>query len=137
VEKLSGRALETNLIGRSVNAPKFLGTLEKDHGWFISYTILLAEKHIEDPESKRIFVAVVLLGDYLWNIQTIRFEEVTYEAERTRRRKIEEPPPAVRERILSELRAAYEKSKKLPPKIRRRLIEVQEAQEGAPGELPR
>jgi hypothetical protein len=128
--------MEVDLIGRSVNAPKFLGTLEKDHGWFISYTLLLAEKHIEDPESKRIFVAVVLLGDYLWNIQTLRFEEVIYEAERTRRRKIEGPPPAVREKILSELRAAYEKSRKLPPKIRKRLVEVQEVREGAPGELP-
>jgi hypothetical protein len=135
--KVIGTVVEINLIGRSINAPKFLGVLEKDHGWFISYTILLAEKHIEDPESKRIFVAVVLLGDYLWNIQTIRFEEVTYEAERTRRRKIEDPPPAVREKVFSELVDAYEKSKKLPPKIRRRLVEVQEAREGATGELPR
>jgi hypothetical protein len=127
--------MEVDLVGRSVNAPKFLGVLEKDHAWFISYTILLAEKHIEDPESKRIFVAVVLLGDYLWNIRTIRFEEVIYEAERTRRRKIGEPPPAIREKVLSELKDAYEKSKKLPPKIRKRLVEVHEAHEGVPGEL--
>jgi DNA-directed RNA polymerase subunit K/omega len=129
--------MEVDLIGRSVNAPKFLGTLEKDYGWFISYTILLAEKHVEDPESKRIFVAVVLLGDYLWNIQTVRFEEVVYEAERTRRRKIGAPPPAVKERVLSELMAAYQKSKKLPAKIRKRLVEFQELHEGAPEELPR
>jgi hypothetical protein len=80
-------------------------------------------------------VAVVLLGDYLWNIRTIRFEEVIYEAERTRRRKIGEPPPAIREKVLSELKDAYEKSKKLPPKIRKRLVEVHEAHEGVPGEL--
>jgi hypothetical protein len=128
---------ETDLIGRSVNVPKFLGSLDKDHGWFISFTILLAEKHFEEQESKRIFVAVVLLGDYLWNIQTIRFEEVIYEAERTRRKKIEKPPQAIVEKALSELQSAYEKAKELPPKIRKRLVEAQETREGAPEELPR
>ncbi len=129
--------MNVDLIGRSVNAPKFLGALDKDHGWFVSFTILLAEKHFEDPDSKRIFVSVALLGDYLWNVQTIRFEEVIYEAEKTRRKKIENPPPAVFEKAMAELRAAYEKSKDLPPKIRKRLVESQEMQEGPPEELPR
>ncbi|MEW6592743.1 MAG: hypothetical protein AB1305_03570 [Candidatus Hadarchaeota archaeon] len=129
--------MKIDLIGKSVNAPKFLGALEKDHGWFTSYTILLAEKHFEDPESKKIFVAVALLGDYLWDIQTVRFEEVVYEAERTKRKKIESPPAAVLDKTVAELNAAYEKSKELPAKIRKRLVETQETQEGAPEELPR
>ncbi|MDI6884180.1 MAG: hypothetical protein QMD00_03460 [Hadesarchaea archaeon] len=120
--------MEVDILGKSVNAPKFLGALEKEYDWFISYTILLAEKHFEDPESKRIFVAVVLLGDYLWNIHTLRFEEVTYEADRTRRRKIAAPPQAVLDKALAELRAAYEKAKELPAKIKRRLAEAQEEQ---------
>ena len=129
--------MEIELLGNSVNAPKFLGVLEKEYDWFISYTLLLAEKHLEDPESKRIYVAVVLVGDYLWNIHTVRFEEVTYEAERTRRRKIAAPPPAVLEKTLAELRAAYEKAKELPAQIKRRLAEAQaqEAQ-GAPKNRP-
>ena len=117
--------MEIDLLGKSVNAPKFLGVLEKEYDWFISYTILLAEKHFEDPESKRIYIAVVLLGDYLWNIHTIRFEEVIYEAERTRRHKIHAPPPAVLEKALAELRAAYEKAKELPAQIKRRLAEAE------------
>ncbi|MEW6222115.1 MAG: hypothetical protein AB1476_02165 [Candidatus Hadarchaeota archaeon] len=129
--------MKIELIGKSVNAPKFLGTLDKDYGWFTSYTILLAEKHFEDPESKKIFVAVTLLGDYLWDIQTVRFEEVVYEAERTKRKKIEAPPATVLDKTVSELNAAYEKSKELPAKIRKRLVETQETQEGAPEELPR
>ncbi|MDI6642438.1 MAG: hypothetical protein QMD95_00035 [Candidatus Hodarchaeaceae archaeon] len=120
--------MEVDILGKSVNAPKFLGALEKEYDWFISYTILLAEKHFEDPESKRIFVAVVLLGDYLWNIHTLRFEEVIYEADRTRRRKIAAPPQAVLDKALAELRAAYEKAKELPAQIKRRLAEAQEEQ---------
>ncbi|MEM2251181.1 MAG: hypothetical protein QW704_02045 [Candidatus Hadarchaeales archaeon] len=112
----------TEFIGRSVNAPKFLGTLERQ-GWFVSYTILLAEKHVEDPEGKRIVVAVVLLGDYLWNIQTIRFEEVVYGAERTRRKKLENPPPEIAEKILEEIKHAFERAKELPDHIKKRLEE--------------
>jgi hypothetical protein len=124
----------TELIGRSVNAPKFLGTLGR-LGWFVSYAALLAEKHVEDPESKRIVVAVVLLGNYIWNIQTIRFEEVVYNADRTRRRKLEKPPPQVYEQISRDLKQAYEKSKELPNKIKKRLLEVQQTLEAAQ-ELP-
>lgn len=134
---IGGRGMEKNLIGKSVNAPKFLGSLEKDHGWFTSYTILLAEKHFEDQETKKIYVAVALLGDYLWDIQTVRFEEVVYEAERTKRKKVETPPRAVFEKALSEIQAAYEKAKELPAKIKKRLVEAQETQERAPEELPR
>ena len=126
--------MERELLGRSVNAPKFLGTLGR-LGWFVSYTALLAEKHVEDPESKRIIVAVVLLGNYLWNIQTIRFEEVVYEANRTRRRKLEKPPQSVYDQITQELWQAYEKAKKLPPSIQQRLMEVQQKGEEAPEEL--
>ncbi|MFN4133813.1 MAG: hypothetical protein ACK4GQ_05550 [Candidatus Hadarchaeales archaeon] len=129
--------MENQLIGKSVNAPKFLGVLEKEFGWFISYTILLAEKHFEDPETKKIYVAVVLLGDYLWNIQTLRFEEVVYEAERTRRKKIDRPPQAILEKAMGDLLSAYEKAKELPLKIKKRLAETQEIQEGAPEELAR
>ncbi len=124
----------TDLIGRSVNAPKFLGTLGRQ-GWFVSHTALLAEKHVEDPESKRIVVAVVLLGNYLWNIQTIRFEEVVYETRRTRRRKLENPPQQVYEQVMQEIRKAYERAKDLPPFIKRRLAEVQQAVEGVSEEL--
>jgi hypothetical protein len=126
--------MEAELIGRSVNAPKFLGTLGR-LGWFVSHTAMLAEKHVEDPESKRIVVAVVLLGSYLWNIQTIRFEEVVYETNRTRRRKLENPPRQVYEQIMRELRQAFEKSKELPPAIRQRLHKVQRAVEEVPEEL--
>lgn len=132
-----GSYMENQLIGKSVNAPKFLGILEKEYRWFISYTILLAEKHFEDPETKKIYVVVVLLGDYLWNIQTIRFEEVVYEAERTRRKKIEKLPQPVLEKAIGELLVAYEKAKELPLKIKKRLTEVQEVHEGAPEELSR
>lgn len=120
--------VEVGLIGKSVNAPKFLGALEKG-GWFISYTIMLAEKHFEDPENKRIIVSIVLLGDYLWNVQTVRFEEVIYEAERTRRHKIDNPPEAIREKAFAEITAAMEKAKELPAKIKKRLVEAQEAKE--------
>lgn len=123
--------MEIDILGKSVNAPKFLGVLEKEYDWFISYTILLAEKHFEDPESKRIYVAIVLIGDYLWDIQALRFEEVTYEANRTRRHKVPALPPAVLEKAMAELRAAYEKAKELPAKIKKRLAEAKEAQ-GAP-----
>lgn len=119
--------MDIELLGKSVNASKFLGVLEKEYAWFISYTLLLAEKHFEDPETKRIYIVVVLVGDYLWNIHTIRFEEVVYEAERTRRRKIPALPPAVLEKALGELRATYEKAKELPAKIKKRLAEAQEA----------
>lgn len=124
--------MEIDLFGKSVNAPKFLGVLEKEYDWFISYTLLLAEKHFEDPDSKRIFVAIILLGDYLWNIQTVRFEEAIYEANRTKRHKITAPPQAVLDKVLMELRTAYEKAKELPAKIKKRIEEVQQAQEPAP-----
>lgn len=120
----------SDLIGRSVNAPKFLGALERQ-GWFVSYTILLAERHVEDPEGRRIIVAVVLLGDYLWNIQTIRFEEVVYGTDRTRRRKIENPPRAIAEKIIEEIRQAAEKAKELPDHIKRRVEEAQSLATGA------
>lgn len=116
--------MEVELLGKSVNAPKFLDVLEREFGWFISYTLLLAEKHFEDPETKKICIAVVLLGDYLWDLHTLRFEEVTYERDRTRRRKIAAPPKAVLEKALAELRAAYEKAKELPPQIEERLREA-------------
>jgi len=120
--------MEIELMGKSVNAPKFLGVLEKEFNWFISYTLLLAEKHIEDPESKKIFIAVVLIGDYLWDLHTLRFEEVIYEKDRTRRRKIATPPQGVVEKVLAEVRAAYEKTKELPAQIEKRLKEAQEPQ---------
>jgi len=120
--------MEIELIGKSVNAPKFLGVLEKEFNWFISYTLLLAEKHFEDPENKKIFNAVVLIGDYLWDLHTLRFEEVIYEKNRTRRRKIATPPQAVVDKALAELRAAYEKTKELPAQIKKRLKEAQETQ---------
>jgi len=120
--------MEIELIGKSVNAPKFLGVLEKEFNWFISYTLLLAEKHFEDRESKKIFNAVVLIGDYLWDLHTLRFEEVIYEKNRTRRRKIATPPQAVVEKALAELRAAFEKTKELPAQIKKRLKEAQETQ---------
>ena len=120
--------MEIELLGKSVNAPKFLGVLEKEFGWFISYTLLLAEKHFEDPESKKIFIAVVLIGDYLWDLHTLRFEEVIYEKNRTRRRKIATPPQAVVKKALAELRTAYEKTKELPAQIKKRLKEAQETQ---------
>ena len=118
--------MEIELLGKSVNAPKFLGVLEKEFDWFISYTLLLAEKHFEGPENKKIYIAVVLLGDYLWDLHTLRFEEAIYEKERTRRRNIATPPQVVVEKVLTELRAAYEKSKELPAQIKKRLKETQE-----------
>ncbi len=111
-----------------MNAPKFLGVLEKEFDWFISYTLLLAEKHFEDPESKRIYIAVAFIGDYLWDLHTLRFEEVIYEKDRTRRRKVAVPPQVVAEKAIAELRAAYEKTKELPARIKKRLKEAQEAQ---------
>lgn len=120
--------MEIELLGKSVNAPKFLGVLEKEFDWFISYTLLLAEKHFEDPESKKIYIAVALLGDYLWDLHTLRFEEITYEKDRTRRRRVTAPPQVVVEKALTELRAAYEKAKELPPQIKKRLKEAQETQ---------
>jgi hypothetical protein len=120
--------MEIELLGKNVNAPKFLGVLEKEFDWFISYTLLLAEKHFEDPESKKIFIAIALIGDYLWDLHTLRFEEVIYERDRTRRRKIAMPPQAVLEKALAELRAAYEKSKELPAQIKKRLKEATEVQ---------
>jgi len=120
--------MEVELLGKSVNAPKFLEVLEKEFDWFISYTLLLAEKHFEDPETKRIYVAIALIGDYLWDIHTLRFEEVTYEKDRTRRHKIAAPPKAVLERALSELNAAYEKAKELPPHLKKRLEEAKAEQ---------
>ncbi len=118
--------MEIDLFGKSVNAPKFLEVLEKQFDWFISYTLLLAEKHFEDPDTKKICIAVVFVGDYLWDIHTVRFEEVVYEKERTHRRKLPSPPPAVLEQVLKELRTAYEKAKELPPQVKRRLEEAQE-----------
>lgn len=120
--------MEIELLGKSMNAPKFLGVLEKEFNWFISYTLLLAEKHFEDRESKKIFNAVVLIGDYLWDLHTLRFEEVIYEKNRTRRRKIATPPQAVVDKVLAELRAAFEKTKELPAQIKKRLKEAQETQ---------
>jgi len=124
----SGVVMEIDLLGKSVNAPKFLEVLEKEFDWFISYTLMLAEKHFEDPESKRIFIAVVLIGDYVWDINIVRFEEVVYEKDRTKRRKIAAPTQAVLQNVLKELHAAYEKSKELPPQIRRRLEEAKAEQ---------
>lgn len=126
--KFKGTIIEIELMGKSVNAPKFLGVLEKEFNWFISYTLLLAEKHIEDQESKKIFIAVVLIGDYLWDLHTLRFEEVIYEKNRTRRQKIATPPQAIVEKVLAEVRAAYEKTKELPAQIKKRLKEAQELQ---------
>lgn len=120
--------MEIELLGKSMNAPKFLGVLEKEFDWFISYTLLLAEKHFEDPESKRIYIAVAFIGDYLWDLHTLRFEEVIYEKDRTRRRKVAVPPQVVAEKAIAELRAAYEKTKELPARIKKRLKEAQEAQ---------
>jgi len=120
--------VEVDLIGRSVNAPKFLEVLEKDFDWFISYALLLAEKHFEDPETKRIYIAIVFIGDYLGDIHTLRFEEVVYDKDRTRRHKIPAPPQAVRERALKELRVAYEKAKELPHQIKKRLEEARAEQ---------
>ena len=120
--------MEIELLGKSVNAPKFLRMLEKEFDWFISYTLLLAEKHFEDPESKRIYIAVAFIGDYLWDLHTLRFEEVIYEKDRTRRRKVAVPPQVVAEKAIAELRAAYEKTKELPARIKKRLKEAQEAQ---------
>jgi len=120
--------MEIDLLGKSVDAPKFLGILEKEFDWFVSYTLMLAEKHFEDPESKRIFIAVVLIGDYVWDIHTVRFEEVAYEKDRTKRRKIVAPTQAVLQNVMKELRAAYEKTKELPPQIRRRLEEAKTGQ---------
>lgn len=117
--------MKVELLGKSVNAPKFLDILEREFDWFISYTLLLAEKHFEDPETKKICIAVVLIGDYLWDLHTLRFEEVVYEKDRTRRRKIVSPPKAVLERALGELRAAYEKASELPPQIKERLEKAQ------------
>ena len=120
--------MEIDLLGKSVDAPKFLGILEKEFDWFVSYTLMLAEKHFEDPESKRIFIAVVLIGDYVWDINTIRFEEVVYEKDRTKRRKIAIPSKAVLQNVIKEMRAAYEKAKELPPQIKRRLEEAKAGQ---------
>lgn len=117
--------MEIELLGKSVNAPRFLEVLEKEFSWFISYTLLLAEKHFEDPESKKIFAAVVLIGDYLWDLHTLRFEEVIYEKNRTRRLKVAMPPQAIVEKVLAELRSAYEKTKELPSQIKKRLKEAQ------------
>lgn len=122
--------MEIELLGKSVNAPKFFGVLEKEFDWFISYTLLLAEKHFEDLEKKKIYIAIVLIGDYLWDLHTIRFEEVIYEKNRTRRRKITTPPQVVVEKALTELRTAYEKAKELPAQIKKRLEEVPEPQTG-------
>jgi len=44
--------MRLELIGKSVNAPRFLETLE-GKGWFVSYTLLLAEKHFEMPDAKK------------------------------------------------------------------------------------
>lgn len=121
--------MKTELIGKSVDAPKFLAALEKEFDWFISYSLLLAEKHFEDPKTKRIYTGVVLLGDYLWDIHTIRFEEVIYERAETKRVAIPEPPRPVLEQALRELGAAYERAKEPPEQIKRRLREA--------GRLPR
>ncbi len=115
--------MEIELLGKNVNAPKFLEALDK-LDWFISYTLMLAEKHFEDQETKKIYIAVALVGDYMWDIHTIRFEEVFYEKDRTKRRKIDAPPPAVLQSALKELNAAYEKAKELPSQIKRRLEEA-------------
>jgi hypothetical protein len=120
--------MEIDLLGKSVDAPKFLGILVKEFDWFVSYTLMLAEKHFEDPESKRIFISVVLIGDYVWDIHTVRFEEVTYEKDRTKRRKIVAPTQAVLQNVMKELRVAYEKAKELPPQIMRRLEEAKTGQ---------
>ena len=116
--------MEVELLGKSVNVPKFLEVLEGRFKWFVSHILLLAEKHFEDPESKKIYIAIVLIGDYLWDIYTIRFEEVVYEKERTRRHKITSPPPLVLDQALGELRAAYEEAKELPPRMKKRLAET-------------
>jgi len=126
--RFKGITVEVDLIGKSVNAPKFLEVLEKEFDWFISYTLLLAEKNFEDTETKRIYIAIVFIGDYLWDIHTLRFEEATYEKDRTRRHKITAPPQAVLERALKELRAAYEKAKELPHQIKKRLEEAKAEQ---------
>ncbi|KUO43129.1 MAG: hypothetical protein APU95_05215 [Hadesarchaea archaeon YNP_N21] len=115
--------MRLELIGKSVNAPRFLETLE-GKGWFVSYTLLLAEKHFEMPDAKKIYIVVVLIGSYLWDVQTIRFEEVIYEKDRTRRRKIALPPKPVLDQALSELNAASESAKELPAHIIERLEEV-------------
>lgn len=115
--------MKLEMIGKSVNAPKFLEILE-GRGWFVSYTLLLAEKHFEIPDAKKIYIVVVLIGSYLWDIQTIRFEEVIYEKDRTRRRKIALPPKPILDQALTELSAAIESAKELPAHILERLEEV-------------
>jgi hypothetical protein len=126
--RFKGIAVDADLIGRSVNATKFLEVLEKEFDWFISYTLLLAEKHFEDPETKKIYIAIVFIGDYLGDIHTLRFEEVVYEKDRTRRHKAPAPPQAVLEKALKELRVAYEKAKELPHHIKKRLEETKAEQ---------
>jgi hypothetical protein len=49
--------MRLELIGKSVNAPRFLETLE-GKGWFVSYTLLLAEKHFEMPDAKKKFTSL-------------------------------------------------------------------------------
>jgi hypothetical protein len=117
--------MEIEVIGKSVNAPEFLKALEKDFDWFVSYSLMVAEKHFEDPGSEKIYVAVALIGDYRWDIHTVRFEEVTYKKDRTERREVATPPDVVVKLAADELNQAYERAKELPPEIKKRLEKME------------
>jgi hypothetical protein len=120
--------VEIDLLGKSVNAPEFLKILEEEHGWFVSYSIMLAQKHFEDPGTKKIYVGLVFIGDYRWDIHTIRFEEVVYEKDKTERREAVTPPDTIAEMALEELQTAYNRAKELPPEIEERLKRAQGGQ---------
>ncbi|MEA1904689.1 MAG: hypothetical protein U9M97_02265 [Candidatus Hadarchaeota archaeon] len=120
--------MEIDLLSKSVNAREFLKILGEEYGWFVSYSIMLAQKHFEDPSTKKIYVGLVFIGDYRWDIHTIRFEEVVYEKDKTKRREVVTPPNAIAERALKELRSAYDRAKELPPEIEKRLKRAQNGQ---------
>ncbi len=117
--------MEIDLVGKSVNAPKFLKILEEEYGWFVSYSIMLAQKHFEDPSTRKIYVGLVFIGDYHWDIHTIRFEEVMYKKDKTERREAVIPPGAIAERAFKELHSAYDRARELPPEIEERLKRAQ------------
>lgn len=120
--------MEIDLLGKSVNAPEFLKILEGEYDWFVSYSIMLAQKHFEDPSTKKIYVGLVFIGDYRWDIHTIRFEEVMYRKDKTERRETVTPPGFIAEKALGELRSAYNRAKELPPEIEERLKRAQGGQ---------
>lgn len=117
--------MEIEVTGKSVNAPEFLKVLKEEFDWFVSYMLMVAEKHFEDPSSGKIYVAIVLVGDYRWDVHTVRFEEVTYEKDRTERREVATPPDVVVKLAAGELNQAYERAKELPPQIKKRLEKME------------